>query len=191
MLKNMRKLSSLNIGVASKNFGYLGFKSLIEGFNHQTELEELTLRCGVNRVGINGAGIVADMLNNIGAKIEKLTLGFVENYIGDQGLNTLTEVIAQNLPELKELSIDLAFNDAKGFGGIAALKNLASRKYQNLDVRLSHNEFRDYDVKLMIPHLKKIIKDFQEQKSGNFVFDFMETAVSKDMMSKIKKLFSA
>ena len=29
MLKNLRKLESLNIGVASKNFGYLGFKSLI------------------------------------------------------------------------------------------------------------------------------------------------------------------
>lgn len=42
----------------------------------------------------------------------------------------------------------------------------------------------------MIPHLKKIINDFHDEKSGNFVFDFMETAVSKDMMSKIKKVFN-
>ena len=69
MLKNMRKLKDLSIGVASKNFGYLGFKSLIDGMSHQNEVESLSLRCGVNRVGINGAGIVNDMLKKIGSQL--------------------------------------------------------------------------------------------------------------------------
>ena len=55
MFKTMQKLKYINLGVASKNFGYLGFKSLIDGLRTQTELESLVLRCGVNRVGINGA----------------------------------------------------------------------------------------------------------------------------------------
>ena len=62
MFKNMKKLRDLDLGVASKNFGYLGFKSLIDGLKNQTDLEKLSLRCGVNRVGINGAEIVNSML---------------------------------------------------------------------------------------------------------------------------------
>ena len=79
------------------------------------------------------------MLKKIGQNIRKLHLGFIENYIGDDGLKSLTETINKQLPLIQDLSIDLAFNDAKGFGGIAALKNIAERKYKNLDLRLSHN----------------------------------------------------
>lgn len=53
-----------------------------------------------------------------------------------------------------------------------------------MDLRLSHNEFRDTDVKLMKPYLKEILK-----KTQTFVFEFMETAVSKVMMADIEKLF--
>jgi len=31
MLAKMKNLKELNVGVASKNFGYLGFKNLIQG----------------------------------------------------------------------------------------------------------------------------------------------------------------
>ncbi len=76
MLKKLPQLDELHVGVASKNFGYLGFKSLIDGMSHQKNVRVLTLRCGVNRVGINGASIVNKMLENMN-NIETLTLGFV------------------------------------------------------------------------------------------------------------------
>jgi hypothetical protein len=58
-LKELKNLRELNLGIATKNFGYLGFKDLIKGIEHLPELRRLTLRCGVNRVGINGAEILA------------------------------------------------------------------------------------------------------------------------------------
>jgi hypothetical protein len=42
----------------------------------QKNLKALTLRCGVNRVGINGASIVNKMLEGM-TNLETLTLGFV------------------------------------------------------------------------------------------------------------------
>ncbi len=38
---------------------------------------------------MNGAHIVKDMLNNM-PKLQYLNLGFVENYIGDEGLTILS-----------------------------------------------------------------------------------------------------
>ena len=114
-------------------------------------------------MGINGAGIVADMLKKVGKNLKQLTLGFVENYIGDEGLKNLAETIANDLPALEELSVDLAFNDAKGYGGIAAIKSFAQKKYKNLDLRLSHNEFRDEDVKLMVPHIRQLVRNYESQ----------------------------
>lgn len=51
----MTNLRSLNIGVASKNFGYLGFKHIVNGIAHLTDLEDFSFKCGINRVGPNGA----------------------------------------------------------------------------------------------------------------------------------------
>lgn len=82
MLKHLPQLQELHLGVASKNFGYLGFKYIIDGMSTQKNLHTLTLRCGVNRVGVNGAGIVNKMLEGM-TNLENLNLGFVENYIGD------------------------------------------------------------------------------------------------------------
>ena len=65
MLKKLPQLDELHIGVASKNFGYLGFKSLVDGMSAQKSLSALTFRCGVNRVGINGASIVNKMLEGM------------------------------------------------------------------------------------------------------------------------------
>lgn len=53
----MTTLESLVLGVASKNFGYLGYKYVISGLEKLTQLKKLVLRCGVNRVGVNGAEI--------------------------------------------------------------------------------------------------------------------------------------
>lgn len=45
-------------------------------------MRSLRLRCGINRVGVNGAGIVNKMLEGM-QNLETLSIGFVENYIGD------------------------------------------------------------------------------------------------------------
>lgn len=90
-------------------------------------------------------------------KLESLNLGFVENYIGDDGLDAISKTVSTKLPNLKNLDLDLAFEDAKGFGGISVVRNLAKRQYENLELRLSNNEFRDQDIKLMKPYLKKLI----------------------------------
>lgn len=73
--------------------------------------------------------------------------------------------MATKLPNLKNVDLDLGFNDAKGYGGISALKSFSSKSWNNLDLRLSHNEFRDTDIKLMRTHLKDILK-----KTKSFVF---------------------
>jgi hypothetical protein len=72
----MTNLESLNLGVASKNFGYLGFKYVISGLQKLTQLKKLVLRCGVNRVGINGAEITKEMLAGM-TNLEHLEIGFV------------------------------------------------------------------------------------------------------------------
>jgi hypothetical protein len=38
---------------------------LIDGLGTQKKVKKLTLRCGVNRVGYNGAGIVSKMLEGM------------------------------------------------------------------------------------------------------------------------------
>jgi hypothetical protein len=71
----MTNLRKLNLGVASKNFGYLGFKQLINGMSQLTDLEEFSFRCGVNRVGAGGAEITKDLLLKL-KKLTKLSLSF-------------------------------------------------------------------------------------------------------------------
>lgn len=127
----------MDIGVASKNFGYLGFKSVIDGMKTQTGLRKLSLRCGVNRVGINGANIVKDMLENM-RHLEFLNIGFVENYIGDEGITILTESVSK-MSNIKCLMLNLGFNDAKSYGLINTLKALSNGAYDYLFISLSHN----------------------------------------------------
>ena len=64
-LAKMASLETLILGVASKNFGYLGFKYIINGIEKLTQLKRLSLRCGVNRVGYNGAEITKEMLTKL------------------------------------------------------------------------------------------------------------------------------
>lgn len=88
LLSSLKSVTSLHIGVASKNFGYLGYKSIIKGLASMTQLRKLTLRCGVNRVGFNGAEITRDALLKF-PDLECLNLNFVENYVGDDGIAIL------------------------------------------------------------------------------------------------------
>jgi len=137
MLEKVKNLKELDIGVASKNFGYLGFKSVIDGMKTQTGLRKLSLRCGVNRVGINGANIVKEMLEGM-PHLEFLNIGFVENYIGDEGITILTESVSK-MSNIKSLILNLGFNDAKSYGLINTFKALSNGAYDYLFVSLSHN----------------------------------------------------
>ena len=74
-LSEMKQLKSLSLGVASKNFGYLGFKYIVNGLNHLTELEEFSFKCGVNRVGPGGAELTRDALKKM-PKLKKLSINF-------------------------------------------------------------------------------------------------------------------
>lgn len=65
MFKTLPQLHTINIGVASKNFGYLGFKALVEGLGTQKQVTSLKFKCGVNRVGVNGASAFNKMLENM------------------------------------------------------------------------------------------------------------------------------
>jgi NLR family CARD domain-containing protein 3 len=81
-LSQMVNLRSLTIGVASKNFGYLGFKHIVNGIGHLTNLEELSFKCGINRVGPNGAEITRDLIKKL-KNLRSLSINFYENYVGD------------------------------------------------------------------------------------------------------------
>ena len=65
MFQKLDLLKHLEIGVASKNFGYLGFKAIVDGMKHLTNLTKFTLRCGINRVGYNGAEIVSNLIQSM------------------------------------------------------------------------------------------------------------------------------
>ena len=67
-----------------------------------------------------------------------MNLGFVENYIGDEGLSLLSETVA-SMSNLKTVLLNLGFNDAKSYGLIATLKALANKNYDYLFLSLSHN----------------------------------------------------
>lgn len=93
LLSKLQSLESLNLGVASKNFGYLGFKQIVNGLGYLESLKELSFRCGVNRVGVNGAEITRDLLYKL-KNLVSLDINFYENYIGDEGIVELTKGIA-------------------------------------------------------------------------------------------------
>ena len=124
MIKKLTNLKELHIGVASKNFGYLGFKDIVKGMNERTDLEVLSFRSGINRVGVNGASSLAEMLEKM-TKLRELDIGFVENYVGDEGISTIAKTVKNHLKELKRVRLDLSFNDANGYGGIAVVRDLS------------------------------------------------------------------
>lgn len=47
-------------------------------------------------------------------------------------MSELATTVATKLPNLKHLDLDVAFNDAKGYGGINVLKQLSLRKWDSL-----------------------------------------------------------
>lgn len=82
LVGNLTTVHTLHLGVASKNFGYIGYKQIINGLSHLSQLTELNLRCGINRVGPNGALVTRDLLYKL-PNLHSLSINFYENYVGD------------------------------------------------------------------------------------------------------------
>jgi hypothetical protein len=53
----------------------------------------------------------------------------------------------------------MGFNDAKSYGMINSIKNLAKKNFKYLFLGLSNNEFKDSDAKLLISNLPALIKN--------------------------------
>jgi hypothetical protein len=117
-------------------------------------------------------------------QLEHLELGFIENYIGDEGIGLLAEQVA-SMKTLKRVSLNLAFNDAKSYGLIKTIKSFLNSNFESLYLNLGHNEFRDSDVKLIENHLATLIS-----RNGNFYLDFSDTAISKSEMKALQKVFT-
>jgi hypothetical protein len=88
------------------------------------------------------------------------------------------------MTKLKNVYLNLAFNDAKSYGLIKTLKSFLNNKYNSLHLGLSSNEFRDNDVKLIESQLPKLISNNEE-----FIFDFTDTAISKKEAAKLESVF--
>jgi hypothetical protein len=113
-------------------------------------------RCGINRVGANGAEITRDLLYKL-PNLVSLHLNFYENYVGDEGLVELTKGVV-SLEHLEHLSLNYGFNDAKGYGLIRSLESLVKKTYKSLEISFSNNEFQDTEVNLVIDELQKIAR---------------------------------
>lgn len=57
-----------------------------------------------------------------------MELGFIENYIGDDGIALLAEQAA-SMKKIKSLNLNLAFNDAKSWGLIKVIKTFLNHQY--------------------------------------------------------------
>jgi molybdenum-dependent DNA-binding transcriptional regulator ModE len=74
-LGKLNFLEKLNIGVASKNFGYNGYKHVVNGIAQLNQLTDLTLRAGVNRVGGGGAAITKNLIQKL-VHLRSLNINF-------------------------------------------------------------------------------------------------------------------
>lgn len=100
-------------------------------------MTELSLRCGVNRVGGGGAIITRDLLYKL-TKLRLLNINFYENYVGDEGVIEITKGITK-LEHLEVLNVNFGFNDVKGYGFIKTLELFVKSAYQDFTLCFSSN----------------------------------------------------
>lgn len=70
--------------------------------------------------------------------LEYVELGFLENYIGDDGITILAEQVA-SMPSLKAVYLNFAFNDAKSYALPKVIKAFLNRKLEYFHLSLSNN----------------------------------------------------
>jgi hypothetical protein len=61
---------------------------------------------------------------------------------------------------------------------------LATKNYDYLNLKLSNNEFRDPEAKLIAKHLENLLK-----ANKIFEFDFLNTAISESGKRAIERIF--
>lgn len=81
-LKQLTQLKTLHINVATKNFGYNGFKAITDGLQSLVNLEELFIHCGVNKIGPQGIEDLKLVYSRL-TKLKKVRLNYYENSLGD------------------------------------------------------------------------------------------------------------
>jgi hypothetical protein len=91
-LAKLVDLETLHINVATKNFGPDGFHSVMMGLTKLHKVTDLSIICGINRVGISG---VNDLKTVIGSMplLKKVKIDFLENYIGEHGAQPFVDAM--------------------------------------------------------------------------------------------------
>jgi len=82
----------LSINAATKNFGWIGYHSIISAIETLPPLETLEIIIGVNKCGAKGAEELKKLLFKHD-KLRSLKLNYLENYVGDAGANFIADGI--------------------------------------------------------------------------------------------------
>jgi hypothetical protein len=92
MLANLTHIEVLSLNLATKNFGRIGYQSVILSLHKLNKLKELELVIGVNKCGPLGAEEFKHLLIRHN-KLRVLKFNFLENYVQDQGAAHIAEGI--------------------------------------------------------------------------------------------------
>ena len=184
----MTNLVELYVNVAGRNFGWPGFRAIINPIKNLKKIENLILKLAVNKVGSPGAGDLIDLFKNL-HKLKSVNVDFTESYLGKDNafmMNQLVDAILENNKDLKEFDFTIAFNDLGNEGSLEVAKTLL--KFKGLDklrFDLSRNEvYDDHALKIM-----KIVEQVAEQNS-NFEFSFTGTAISYELYEELKAKYA-
>ena len=177
-LSGLTNLHRLELGVASKNFGIKGFEAIMTGMKQLKTLKALQFRCGVNRVKVRGAELLAEVLSGL-TELEQLDLSAVENDFGDEGVSILSKAI-NSLTALTYVSLNLGFNNIRSYGLVDIVKMFFKKNLQRLKLNLSNNPLDDKELKLTLPYLKAI-----GTRTPSFEFEVLETTMSQDMVIEL------
>lgn len=92
------------------------------GLTKLNKVKDLSIICGVNRVAVYG---VNDLKTVVGSMplLEKVKIDFTENYIGENGAVPFVDAL-KGLKNVKDLDVNLNFNDIKDWGAITVTKGI-------------------------------------------------------------------
>lgn len=102
------------MNVATKNFGPLGFGYVAKGLQVLTNLEELSLVCGTNRIGVSGIESLKLVFANL-TNLKKLRLDYYENSLGDRNGESVVQML-EGLKNVEELELSFSFNNLFAHG---------------------------------------------------------------------------
>lgn len=80
------------MNAATKNFGWVGYSSILTAIEKLQPLESLEIIIGVNKCGPKGAELLKSLLFRHD-KLKKLKINYLENYVTDAGATFIAEGI--------------------------------------------------------------------------------------------------